>query len=222
MGTVLDRLAVDLNDAAPGHEFTTWSKDQLRGYLAEACQIISQTRSDLFSQFQVLSFTGHKEFYDICPCLSLNKDSVLGQSDECGTVLWTLKPRQTGQAGRWPGRPCPPGGDFRLREFSLAGDGTSIKFYPSIPPKVTVYVAVQCEVAPDEDDSNFSEEAVPAAIQWALYRAKMVDGENNPTILSVAAKHLETFTLLAGIKNVATRAPNKAVTTQGVAIKEPS
>ena len=49
---VLQRLArqvsIDLNDYATGHEFTTWSEEQINTYLIEGLQVAFTFRPDLF------------------------------------------------------------------------------------------------------------------------------------------------------------------------------
>jgi hypothetical protein len=217
VGEALLRLAADLGDAAPGHEFASWPREQLRGYLAEACQIVSEAKPGTFSRDLVLSFTGTRPSYDLCPCSTLSADEVLGQSDELGNVLWSLKPRPYGAKGRWPGPECPPPAKFRLREFSVSPDGRSIQFYPNIPPGLTVHLAARCSAFPSGDWDEVADKAYPAIAQYVLYRAKMVDGENNPAVLTAASKHLEAFSLLVGVRRVARRKPSgEAVTTQGL------
>ncbi|MDR1872018.1 MAG: hypothetical protein LBS60_08925 [Deltaproteobacteria bacterium] len=204
---ILYKLAVDLNDAAPGHEFTTWSKEQLRGYVIEGCQIISGTKPGWFAKPVVLEFTGCQQYYEICSCTSLDASDVLGQSDAAGNVFQTLKSRPFGLKGRWSGPECepPPPDRFKLREFSITPDGRSIQLFPKVPPGLTVYVAALCSVIPDDDAMEVPLKVIAPVIQYVLYRAKMVDGENNPAIATIAAKHFEVFTTLVGIKKTSKR-----------------
>jgi hypothetical protein len=201
MGHILDRLARDLNDAAPGHEFTAWPKDQLRTYVIEACRTFDSIRPNKFDQLRLLVLEGCQDFHDVCPCSKLTATGILGQADSSGNVFGTIKARPDGPAGQWPGKACPPGDPFRIREYTLSDDGGSVRVYPNVPPGRTAYLSVRCAVFPDEDDSEVPDDVVPAVIQWALFRAKMVDGENNAAIVTVAAQHRATFSMLLGVKD---------------------
>lgn len=201
LGGILDRLAADLNDAEAGHEFTSWTRDQLRGYLIEACQVITQARPEFFMQDRLLELTGCQDYYEVCGCQKITEDGVLGQADSSGHIFHTIKPRPDGAAGRWPGRACPPGSPFKVREFSVTADGRFLRLYPGIPPRQTVYIAVRCAVLPEDDGSFLPGAVIPAAVQYVLFRAKMVDGENNPAVLTAAVRHWAVFAALTGIKD---------------------
>jgi hypothetical protein len=200
VSSFLANIAADLNDNAPGHEFTVWSREQLLSFFHEACQLLITSNPDAFAQSIVIELVGCQDYYDVCDCVGLTNDSILGQSDSSGHVFQILKSRPDGAISRWTGRTCSPENPFRLREFSVAGNGRSIRVYPSVPPNKTVYVAARCAVLPKDDDAEVPENIAPMLIQWVLFRAKMMDAENNPAILNAAIVHRDVFLAFLGVK----------------------
>ena len=127
--------------------------------------------------------------------------NVVGQCHEDGTV-WN---RLSGFAdsGLWPGGDIPSmpvSRPFKLVEYSISDDGRTIRVYPRVPPRSKAWILVRCPVMPDFEDGEWLVDDVCAAImiQWALYRAKMVDGENNAAIAAVANGHRDMALALMG------------------------
>lgn len=196
LGSLLYQLAVDLNDAESGHEYTTWTQDQLRAYLSEGIQATFTERPDLFMEVKTIKVTACDTVQDTCECSTISK--VLGQATASGRVIRSIRRRSSSEKLIWRGKTCP--GDprnFELREYSIDPITGTLQLYPPVPPDVDVYIAVECSVRPDTDnwDDSFdlNNEVVPMVMQWALYRAKMVDGENNALIIQVAVGHKNAF-----------------------------
>lgn len=196
VSSLLYQLAVDLNDAAPGHEFSTWSRDQLRAYLQEAVQTAFADRPDLFMENRVIKLQPCTLVQDTCDCTKVRR--VYGQSTKDGRVFNTLRPTTVNDKLTWRGRTCtrrPSSGQFLLDQYAIDELSSTLWFWPQVPAGVDVYVLVECAVNPDTitDDYDVPAELQAAVMQWALYRAKMMDAENNSAIAQVAVAHKETF-----------------------------
>lgn len=193
--SLLDQIAVDLNDAAPGHVFTTWSREQLRAYLEEAIQIAFTERPDLFMETRVIKVKPCTVVQDTCDCTQVRR--VIGQSTAGGSIIKYLRFKQSGTDKLvWNGRTCrvhPK--KFELQEYYIDGVTDKVWVYPEVPAGIDVYILVECAVIPDVfgPSYNIHTELRAAVVQWVLYRAKMVDGENNTAIVSVANYHKTTF-----------------------------
>lgn len=192
--SLLYEIAVDLNDAAPGHEFTTWSRAQLRAYLEEAIQTAFIERPDLFTEIRVIKLQPCTVVHDTCDCTHVRR--VIGQTTKDGRLIRPLRPRKNDDKLQWTGRKClrsPK--DFELTEYSIDNVTDKLWVYPQVPAGVDVYVSVECAVMPKNFGGDFDVpiEIRAAVVQWVLYRAKMVDGENNTNIISVAKDHRTAF-----------------------------
>lgn len=190
--SLMERASVDLNDAAAGHEFTTWSREQLRAYIEEAVQIAFSERPDLFTELRVLKAQPCTMLQDICDCTSIRH--VIGQSDKNGHVVKPLRERRTEKLV-WTGRTCPVlPKNFELNEYMIDRQMDKLWLWPQVPAGLDVYVLVECAVFPSDIEAvDFPDELAAAVIQWVLFRAKMVDGENNQAIVTVAEQHKKTF-----------------------------
>lgn len=194
-GSLLDQIAVDLNDAAPGHEFTTWSRPQLRAYLEEAIQIAFTERPDLFIDTRIIKVKPCSVVQDTCDCTQVRR--VIGQSTANGSIKKYLRVKRLGTDKMvWNGRTCrrhPK--NFELEEYYIDGVTDKVWVYPEVPAGLDIYILVECAVLPTEftDDYVVNSEFRAAVIQWVLFRAKMVDGENNSAIVSIANQHKTTF-----------------------------
>lgn len=196
LSALLNQLAVDLNDAEMGFEFTTWTREQLRAYVAEALQTLFTERPDLFMEVKVIEVTSCDTVQDDCDCDRVHK--VFGQSTEKGRVIKTLRRRSSSEKLIWRGKPCPvPPERFELREYSIDPRTGTLQLFPVVPPDVKVWVKVECSVRPDtdnmSDDMEINPEFLPMIKQWVMYSAKIVDGENNAAIIQVARDHRAAF-----------------------------
>lgn len=210
IGSLLELLAVDLNDAAPGHEFTTWPKQQLRAYLVEALQTAFIERPDLFLEEVVVKVVpcAVRQVLDCCTKIR----RVIGQCDADGHVFKLLRPRRMDDRLVWTGRTCAvPPNKFSLSQYALDDAADAIWFWPQVPAGLDVYVLVECAKMPADvdDDYDVESELCAAAVQWALYRAKSIDAENNQAIVQVADNHKQTFwQLLTVSAQTTTNTPN--------------
>lgn len=194
INSLLELIAVDLNDAAPGHEFTTWSREQIRAYVEEAVQVAFIERPDLFIETRVIRLQPCTYIQDTCDCTQVRR--VLGQTTKDGRILRLLRPKKNSEKIQWHGRTCPVSPkNFELKEYSIDTLTDKLWVYPMVPAGMDVYVAVECSVAPSENSTNYDipTELRAAVVQWVLYRAKMVDAENNTGVLAAAKEHQDTF-----------------------------
>lgn len=197
---VVHQVSVDLNDYAPGFEFTTWTEPQLTTYVIEGLQVAYQVRPDLFLDAHVLKLESGTSIQRPCGCTQIRR--VYGVCDSNGHVLYGLRKRKDTDKLKWYGSVCPTDPrSYRAREYSIDSEGDTFYIEPAPPAGQDVYVLVECAVAPTSDNTQantaIEPELIAPAIQWALYRAKMVDSENNATIFSVAKEHKTTcFALL--------------------------
>lgn len=194
MSDLVTRVSEDLNDQAVGHSFVTWSESQIRAYLVEALQVAYTARPDLFVSEHVFLLAPGSASQRPCACGQIKR--VVGVCNAGGRVLYAIRKRRASDRLLWQGGGCP--GDparYRVREYSIDVDGASFTVDPPPPAGQDVYVLVECAVEPDD---TYDLDSVPvdlraAIVQWALYRAKMVDSENNATIFAVAKEHKSTF-----------------------------
>lgn len=199
---LVKQVSIDLNDYAPGHEFTTWSASQIASYLAEGIKVAYSFRPDLFLQTTVFKLTPGSTYQKPCNCTQIRK--IHGVCDANGRVLYGIRKRKNSDKLQWYGKTCPIDlKNFRIRDYYIDADEDSIFVEPAPPAGQDVYVLIECAKLPDSkditDSYNVSAELEPAIVQWALFRAKMVDSENNATIFSVAEKHRATCFQLLGI-----------------------
>jgi hypothetical protein len=194
---ILDGLAQDLLDSSPRGTHVVWPRAQLHRYLSEAFRSIANVAPDIFDQIFTVELASGPMYHTLCDCDALTVSSVLGQSDAGGNVLWQLRARGDGPPYAWFAEPCASSGSpYRLREYSLGPDGLSIRVYPDIPPAETVHLSIRCAHLPRAECDEVPERAWPPSVQWALYRAKMNDAENNPVMLKAADSHLQAYVSL--------------------------
>lgn len=201
---VLQRLArqvsIDLNDYATGHEFTTWSEEQINTYLIEGLQVAFTFRPDLFLHSVVVELDAGSNIQRPCNCTLIRR--VYGISTKDGRLLYGLRKRKSSERLQWYGKTCPADpAHYRARDYYIDSEEDTFFIEPAPPVGKTTYALLECAQAPTAEDlANGYEipvELEAPAIQWALYRAKMIDGENNSTIYQVANAHKQTcFDLL--------------------------
>lgn len=197
---VVQQVSVDLNDYAPGYEFTTWTEPQLTAYVIEGLQVAYQVRPDLFLDAHVIKLDSGTSIQRPCGCTQVRR--VYGVCDSTGRVLYGLRKRKDSDKLKWYGSVCPTDPrHYRAREYSIDSEGDTLYIEPAPPAGQDVFILVECAVAPTSDNikatTNIEPELVAPIIQWALYRAKMMDSENNSTIFAVAKEHKTTcFALL--------------------------
>jgi len=197
--SLLYQLAVDLNDAGAGHEFTTWSAEQLGAYLMEAIQVAFVERPDLFIEHRIIHLKPCSIIQDTCDCTHVIR--VLGQSTADGRVFKELRVRKANDKLLWTGRTCKSKtGKFELIEYTIDSNTDTLRVYPQVPAGQDIYVLVECSVIPKDIGDVVDTELLAAIKQWVLYRAKTVDAELNPNIFNVAKLHRDTFFALLAIQ----------------------
>ena len=67
--------------------------------------------------------------------------------------------------------------------------------FPPVPATAPrQYVLIECYMPPEvHSDEDMPFEVIGAVKQWMLYRAMMIDSENNAAIAEIGLKHRETF-----------------------------
>ena len=211
---LIRQLAVDLADASPGRPGQTWSLAQMRFYLVEGMREASAVRPEAFERSVIFKLAPGPEWQELP--LQLTSAGVLGQSTGAGRLLRLLKVRPQDPRQQWAGPDCPPSGKgVQLREFTLSGDGRHIQVFPSLPPGADAWLSLRGVVIPsltDEEDYDVPDDMVPPLLQWGLFRALMVDGENNPTVFQVARAHQTAFYELLSLKKASAVAAGKVAT----------
>lgn len=203
MATLQDlvkEISVDLNDFAAGHEFTTWTEDQLIDYIVDGINVAFTFRKDLFLHSVIIELTPGTSIQRPCDCTSIRR--IYGISTKEGRVLYGIRKRKSSDKLQWYGSICPVNPkNWKARDYYIDAEGDTFSIEPPPPVGQTTYALVECAKAPTradvENGFEFPTELKAAVIQWALFRAKMVDGENNSTIYTVANAHKTTcFQLL--------------------------
>lgn len=210
------QVSTDLNDFAPGHEFTTWSEDQINAYIIEGLQIAFGLRSDLFLSPVVIKLEPGSHWQKPCNCTQIQR--VYGVCNEQGRVLYEIRKRKSGPSMMWTGPVC-KGDPRHYRADSYAIDPVLDQIYvdPEPPAGQDVYLLVGCAQIPDAEQvkrDGVPLEAQAAVVQWALYRAKMVDSENDSSLMAAAKEHQQTFFALLQVHERALKQdPNTVAST---------
>lgn len=186
------QIAQELSDAAPGHEFTSWSRELVKAFILEAMQVSYQNRKDIFTHDVILRVTS-AGVEGGCGCTEYSR--VDGQVMEDGTFLWPLRERPDEVKNVWTGPVCRKSiKQFKLKSYSLTNNNTDIIVYPTPPGGTEVYILASCSSIPTAGDTtDVPDELVPAVVQWVLFKAKAIDAEHNPAIYEVAVTHRNTF-----------------------------
>ncbi len=191
---VIHEVSLDLNDQEPGYEYTRWSVEQLQAYLREALFDVSGKFKEQFIHKEVVQVQPGAGWQTSCNCTEIVR--VLGESTDSGRILRYLQRREDIEENVWAGdvNSC-AAASGPLSQYSVSAvDSSQFRVYPPVRGGDVKYVLVECFQTPDgELDSSVPESLVPMIKQWMLYRALMVDSENNATIIQVANTHRETF-----------------------------
>lgn len=201
-------VSVDLNDQYEGAAYTRWTQSQLAAYYEEALLMAATAYPQLFYKTLVVQLEPGHGWQQACECTHIKR--VLGESTEDGELISAMQEKKDANAYVWPG-PFSAACSAKSTEskaftgYSInATKDNSFRVFPPILPTETRYVMVTCYVEPDATDLELDVPAQLVAVikQWMLYRALIVDSENNPNIVEVAKTHLQTFSgLLAQIKS---------------------
>lgn len=194
---LVKQVSIDLNDYAAGHEFTTWTEEQLSAYVIEGLQVAFTFRPELFMRSVVVELTAGNSIQRPCDCTKIRR--VYGISTKEGRLLYGLRKRKASDKLQWYGKTCTVDPKYwKGRDYYIDSEGDTIFIEPAPPIGQKTYALIECATAPTSDNvGDIPVELQAPVVQWALYRAKMVDGENNATIYQVANAHKQTcFDLL--------------------------
>lgn len=199
VGDVLKTVSRLLNDSQAGYEFARWDKPLLLSILDEALMLISIYKPDEFTEIKIIKLQAGSDQTAEC-CKKVLK--VYCQTDEYGNAIGApLMKVSNSILARWSKKDCEPTrqSPFLLSSYILE-DASNVDFSvrPPVPREVDVYVRVLCQVLPtnaselNETDDIGLTTALPAAYEWCLYRAMIIDDESQ-TASTIALRHLETF-----------------------------
>lgn len=203
LASLVAQASVDLNDHAPGYEFTTWSAAQLSAYALEGLQVAFTMRPDLFLRTETVKLEPGTVVQKPCGCTQIRR--VYGVSNAQGRVLYPIRKIKQSDRMTWTGRKCPVDPrHYRVREYAIDTDNDTLIVSPAPPAGQDVFLLVECAKIPTAaefgDSTEISEELAAPVIQWILFRAKMVDSENNSTIFQVATRHEQSFYTLLQVQ----------------------
>lgn len=201
----LENVSESLNDAETDYEFTHWGKAYLLSLLNEAIVLISIYRPDEFTEAKIIKLApGTFQNADCCKKVYKLYTQTDKWGNEIGPALMKVANKV---ADLWTKVACPPDKNpFRLTGYTIENNaGALFSVRPPVPANQDVYVKASCLTFPKEftladgnEEIKFSS-SIPAATQWVLYRALMVD-DNSQNSLTEAVQHLTTFFQLMKIQ----------------------
>lgn len=196
---VILSVSIDLNDQEPGHEYIHWSYEQLRQYLLEAMQQLSQVAHKLFIKRKIMKVesgaTWHKA---CCDCDQIIR--VIGETDADGNLLHTLRRIQDNPDNEWPVSipdMCPVTDEtYEMEGYSISNiDDSYFQVVPAVPEGSVRYIMLECfvgvHVMPDEYDIHWR--LVTACRMWMIGRAYMMDSENNQAVFELGQRYLTLY-----------------------------
>ena len=207
LDSLVGQIASDLNDDAQGHEYTTWSEDQIRAWVEEGVNLVFDKRPDLFMERVVIKVEPCSIVQDTCDCEVVRR--VIGQTTETGRLIKTLRTRGLEVSFVWTGktcrrRPTPGSNTFLLESYAIDEVSDTLYLWPQVPPGVDVYVQVECAHRPTAEELERNEYKLPAGTdaaikQWALWRGKSMDMEISPAAMTAAQQHYRAFFEVLGL-----------------------
>ena len=202
---IIYEVSLDLNDQETGYEYTRWSKTQLESYLREAVVQVSRYDRSRFQERKVVKVQPGGNWQTVCDCTRIVR--IYGETDAKGNIKRNLRRIDDVERDIWPGSPfddCTTLNDPYVMDgytINESDGGETFKIVPPVPEHETRYVSLLCYVTPDvTSKSDIPDDFVLAVKQWMLYRALIVDSENNQAIAQIANQHRETFFAL--VKNM--------------------
>lgn len=192
---VIREVSFDLNDQEPGHEYTHWTVEMLQSYMREALIYVGARKQHWFSEMVVIPVKPTTDWQKACDCSEIMR--IIGESDSHGHITKYLHGYLDDSSSVWGGNVvCNPSGSLSsVASYSIRNtDRSWFKLYPAPDLDKQTYVVAECYVRPDAAlDSHVPDEAVAIVKQWMLFRAMLLDSENNSSIMQVAAQHRQTF-----------------------------
>lgn len=192
----------DLNDQVEGYPYERWEYDQLASYFKEGYSSVSRIYKRDYIKQVVVELELGSVWQKACDCTHILR--VIGESDADGNIIRELTERDAESSYLWPGTLandlCRSFDKSTLTGYAISNTkDDQFKVYPPLVPGYgQQYVVVECYQEPDVAnlDSEIPEKLVAAIKQWMLYRALIIDSENNPAIAEIAKTHLQTWQTL--------------------------
>lgn len=198
---IVQEVSRDLNDQVAGFEYMHWSYEMLLSYYKEILPELVTTAKWLFLETVIVPLVAGNVWQFACECTQILR--VLGECTEDGELLHEAQETSDDNIYIWPGGGVP---DRCYREYDYEAPFTSFslnrirpEFFKIHPPVAPIgarrYALVECYRQPDSEDESFSvpEELIKPIKQWMLYRALLVDSENNAEIRDIAKTHLQVY-----------------------------
>ena len=193
---IIRQVSLDLNDQESGYEYTHWPYEQLASYLQEALDYVYGSLKYLFTTKVVVPLEYGDVWQSACQCDDIQR--VLGITNAEGTrILKRLRKRTDDDNIFWRSdSSCSRGKPYEAESYMInATDHRSFMVFPPVPATAPrQYVLIECYMPPAvHSDEDMPFEITGAVKQWMLYRAMMIDSENNAAIAEIGLKHRETF-----------------------------
>ena len=185
----------DLNDQVEGYSYIRWTSDQLASYLREAVVQLASSNRQFFTCTYVVHITPGAGWQTACDCTHIKR--VVGECTADGQLIRRLVEKSDGNEYIWPGdETCVTyGSDIYAYSINSIKD-SEFMVYPPVSPKQDKYVMIECYGIPDVSDPltfDVPERFVQAVKQWMLYRALIIDAENNTAIANIANTHVQVY-----------------------------
>lgn len=190
---------MDLNDQEPGNEYIYWPREQLRHYLFEALQQIAQVAHKFFIHRKIVKVeSGATWQRACCDCDQIIR--IIGETDEQGNLLHTLRRIQDNPDNVWPvavSDLCPVTDDtYEMEGYSISNtDDTYFQVVPAVPEGSVRWVLMECFTGVHDltDKYDVHWRFVPIVKMWMLGRAYMMDSENNPAVFQMGAQYITFY-----------------------------
>lgn len=200
---IIQEVSNDLNDQVTNYEYTHWTTSQLRSYLQEALLMCAHTFKEIFYKKLIVTLDPHQIWQASCDnCTEII--TVYGEVDEQNRLIKTFRIKDDDSVydgSVLKGQVCKSSdynADSELFAYTINKvDFKSFRVYGDLKPTETGRrVLIECYQQPDINLKDIPDRLVGIIKQWMLYRALIVDSENNATIQEIAKTHLQTYTLL--------------------------
>lgn len=198
---IIKEVSKDLNDQVTNYEYIHWTKDLLAAYLQEALINLAYNLKEIFYKKIIVTVNPNQVWQTPCEgCSEIIK--VYGEVDQQGNLIKVFYEKQDDNVyvgANFGYENCvDPNQPSNLYAYSLNKvDYKSFRLYGNLKPTETDRrILIQCYQEPDNTLTDIPYRLVAAIKQWMLYRALIIDSENNSTIAEIAKTHLQTYTLL--------------------------
>ena len=185
---LVDHISESLND----REGITWSRKFLLEVINEGQCLTAKYRPDMFVKTVTVKLKPGTT-QTTCDCVSIKK--IVAQVDKYGNVIKSIPQATSKVTSRWTGGShCPPSA-YKVGNYTFDKmNQKEFEVSPAVPVGTEVFVTLLCVTNPGDltENSSTSDCGLESAIiQWALYRALMVD--NQASSVSVAQAHYKAF-----------------------------